>query len=131
MYSRFLLLLIGSRKRALTQSTPDFSALLAAEVKNKRGDDCTHSYLEEQRTPCILPVIPNSATDFNRIDASTVNALLAGDYQEKIEKYVIMDCRFDYEFEGGHIQGAINMSPQKLFEYFTGILYDPLAHRTY
>jgi rhodanese-related sulfurtransferase len=24
--------------------------------------------------------------------------------------YVIIDCRFDYEFDAGHIRGAINIS---------------------
>jgi len=50
-------------------------------------------------------------------------AVLDGEYDDRIEKFVIMDCRFDYEFEGGHIQGAINMSPQKLFDYFTDIFF--------
>jgi len=33
--------------------------------------------------------------------------------------YMIVDCRFDYEYEGGHIDGAINLtSPLKVEEYF-------------
>lgn len=31
--------------------------------------------------------------------------------------YIIVDCRFDYEYRGGHISGAINISdPQELDE---------------
>lgn len=33
--------------------------------------------------------------------------------------YFIIDCRFDYEFDGGHIKGAMNLnSPLKVEEYF-------------
>lgn len=31
-------------------------------------------------------------------------------YREGIKEFLIIDCRFDYEYEGGHIQGAINLS---------------------
>ena len=33
-----------------------------------------------------------------------------GKYNSKLEKYVIIDCRFDYEYLGGHIPGAININ---------------------
>jgi len=73
---------------------------------------------EEERVQCILPTIPGSSTDFNRVDGNTVNQLLCGNFDEKIEKYVIMDCRYDYEYTGGHIQSAIHMSPEQIFDYF-------------
>lgn len=31
---------------------------------------------------------------------------------EGIQPYIIVDCRFDYEYNGGHIQGAINFSEE-------------------
>lgn len=31
-------------------------------------------------------------------------------YRDGIKEFLIIDCRFDYEYEGGHIQGAINLS---------------------
>ena len=32
---------------------------------------------------------------------------------------MIVDCRFDYEYRGGHIKGALNLSdPQQMKEYF-------------
>jgi len=37
----------------------------------------------------------------------------------KKKPYVVIDCRFDYEFQGGHIEGALNLdSPLKIEEYF-------------
>ena len=26
-----------------------------------------------------------------------------------MEEFHVIDCRFDYEFEGGHIEGAVNL----------------------
>ncbi len=37
----------------------------------------------------------------------------------QMENVMVVDCRFGYEFEGGHILGAENMnSPQELFREF-------------
>lgn len=33
-----------------------------------------------------------------------VAALLAGKFQDLIEKFFIIDCRYPYEYLGGHIQ---------------------------
>ena len=36
-----------------------------------------------------------------------------------VEKFVIIDCRYPYEFKGGHIQGALNIYTQKgIYEEF-------------
>lgn len=35
------------------------------------------------------------------------------------KKYLIIDCRFDYEFKGGHIKNAININtPEKIQDFF-------------
>ena len=41
-----------------------------------------------------------------------------GKYNSKLEKYVIIDCRFDYEYLGGHIPGAININTTAGVEEF-------------
>nr|XP_014343172.1 PREDICTED: M-phase inducer phosphatase 1-like [Latimeria chalumnae] len=38
-----------------------------------------------------------------------VASLLRGKYNHAIENYVIADCRYPYEYEGGHIKAAINI----------------------
>jgi M-phase inducer tyrosine phosphatase len=35
--------------------------------------------------------------------------LISGEYSDRIKRYHIIDCRFDYEYAGGHIQGAVNV----------------------
>jgi hypothetical protein len=39
-----------------------------------------------------------------------LNELQSGRYREGIKEFLVIDCRFDYEYEGGHIDGAINLS---------------------
>jgi len=39
-----------------------------------------------------------------------MDALLDGKYDSQIIDYHIIDCRFDYEYAGGHIQGAVNIN---------------------
>lgn len=35
-----------------------------------------------------------------------------------IPNFIVIDCRFDYEFAGGHIEGAVNLSsPEQLKEF--------------
>lgn len=36
--------------------------------------------------------------------------LLDGMYDSQIVDYHIIDCRFDYEYNGGHIPGAVNIN---------------------
>ncbi|XP_021111548.1 M-phase inducer phosphatase 3 isoform X2 [Heterocephalus glaber] len=52
-------------------------------------------------------------------DFSKVAALLSGEFQDLIEKFYIIDCRYPYEYLGGHIQGALNLYSQKeLYDFF-------------
>lgn len=36
--------------------------------------------------------------------------VLKGEYADSMTRYHIVDCRFDYEFLGGHIEGAQNVN---------------------
>jgi M-phase inducer tyrosine phosphatase len=41
-----------------------------------------------------------------------------GIYASEVERYVIIDCRFDYEHNGGHIPGSINLNTNEAIEEF-------------
>lgn len=54
-----------------------------------------------------IPTLPSSKLpDISIISPDTVAAILRG--QLRIENFIILDARFDYEFQGGHIRGAQN-----------------------
>lgn len=66
----------------------------------------------------ILPCFPVKEDGLMRITADTLNNLLSGSYDDHIEQYVIIDCRFEYEYQGGHVEGAINLGTEKSVEKF-------------
>ena len=47
-----------------------------------------------------------------------LNQLLDGMYDSRLENFHIIDCRFDYEYHGGHIPGAININTTSGVEEF-------------
>ncbi len=43
---------------------------------------------------------------------------MRGVYDNQIASYQVIDCRFDYEYNGGHIRGAVNMNTASDIEEF-------------
>ena len=56
-----------------------------------------------------LPTISGKHSDLKSISADTMAEVLNGVYSDRLHKVTIVDCRYPYEFEGGHIRGAVNM----------------------
>ena len=66
----------------------------------------------------ILPVV-NSSDIIPRITGDTLVDVLNGEYKKFYEQIFIIDCRFPYEYEAGHIPNAINSnSPMEIFQKF-------------
>lgn len=65
-----------------------------------------------------LPKInQGSVAECNCISNETLLDLLNGKFKE-IKNYQIIDCRFPFEYEGGHIQGSINLYTQDQLKEF-------------
>ncbi|KAF5286222.1 hypothetical protein FQR65_LT02234 [Abscondita terminalis] len=56
-----------------------------------------------------LPLISGKHPDLKSITASTLALLLRGKYRGLVNSYKVIDCRYPYEYNGGHIEGAINL----------------------
>ncbi|KAJ8317422.1 hypothetical protein KUTeg_005326 [Tegillarca granosa] len=56
-----------------------------------------------------LPTIKGKHSDLKSITPGTLADVLRGDYDDVIGSYRIIDCRYPYEYEGGHVQGAENI----------------------
>ncbi|XP_033757310.1 M-phase inducer phosphatase-like [Pecten maximus] len=56
-----------------------------------------------------LPTIRGKHQDLKSISADTMVDVLTGRYDDVIRNYRIIDCRYPYEFNGGHIKHAENM----------------------
>ena len=57
----------------------------------------------------ILPSVQGKHGDLKSITPETMAKVLNGHYSDKIGKVTIVDCRYPYEFDGGHIRGAVNL----------------------
>ena len=55
-----------------------------------------------------LPTTPGYHSDVQYITPQTLESLLT-DIPQEDKNVVIIDCRYPYEFNGGHIQGAVNI----------------------
>lgn len=61
-----------------------------------------------------LPILTKSRhSDLASIDSNTLADLVNGHYNDKISKYIILDARYPYEYNGGHINGAHNAFDRK------------------
>lgn len=60
--------------------------------------------------PPVLPLLKKKKQS-DLISAETVVGLMRGDFEHVFDSYHIIDCRYQYEYEGGHIRGARSMVP--------------------
>ncbi|CAM5168632.1 unnamed protein product [Natator depressus] len=75
--------------------------------------------------PCSLPVEDGLHRDLRYVSPATVASLLRGQLAGVVEEYVVVDCRYPYEYAGGHIKGALNLyREEQLARWF---LPDPLG----
>lgn len=59
--------------------------------------------------PFCLPIINGKQRDLTCISVHTMAKLMKGEYSNAVNSYRVIDCRYPYEFEGGHIKGAENL----------------------
>lgn len=66
--------------------------------------------------PCTTSIKHN---DLNVITPDTLISVLNGEYDSQIDKMVIIDSRYPYEYEGGHIANAQNVyTKESIIEMF-------------
>ncbi|XP_069052146.1 M-phase inducer phosphatase 1-B [Lepisosteus oculatus] len=56
-----------------------------------------------------LPTVTGRHQDLKYITPETMGALLRGEFSSLVERCLVVDCRYPYEFQGGHIRGALNL----------------------
>ncbi|VDN95923.1 unnamed protein product [Rodentolepis nana] len=57
----------------------------------------------------VLPVIKTSTHGTDMVSIHTVAQLVRGDFAKINVSHTIIDCRYPYEYEAGHIKGALNL----------------------
>eukprot|EP00123_Amoebidium_parasiticum_P004033 comp15331_c0_seq1/m.12181 comp15331_c0_seq1/g.12181 ORF comp15331_c0_seq1/g.12181 comp15331_c0_seq1/m.12181 type:complete len:487 (-) comp15331_c0_seq1:820-2280(-) len=66
-------------------------------------------------TPTILPTVPGDGSH-SYITPRTLVRLLGGEYKDKFSAVYVFDARYPYEYQGGHICGAINVYEGSVFD---------------
>ncbi|XP_033738578.1 M-phase inducer phosphatase-like [Pecten maximus] len=100
----------------LTQKSVSFAmgdhnnACLSADVKMAVDLMAeTEDLVADGSRQYCLPTIKGKHQDLKSISPQTMCDVLRGGYDDVIASCRIVDCRYPYEFEGGHIQGAENL----------------------
>ncbi|KAK4928673.1 cell division cycle 25 [Elasticomyces elasticus] len=93
----------------------------ATKTSTQRIDDT-------QKAPSIT--LPSFVPD-NReglpphIDTKTLAGLMGARLRDCFDNLVVIDCRFKYEFDGGHIKGAVNYSEKAALK---DLFHSPKTH---
>nr|XP_020459796.1 M-phase inducer phosphatase 2 isoform X2 [Monopterus albus] len=75
--------------------------------------------------PFILPTVEGKHQDLKYITPDMMSAALNGQFNHLVEQVIVIDCRYPYEFEGGHIKGALNLHQEDQVEDF--LLQTPIV----
>lgn len=51
-------------------------------------------------------------SDLKSISCETMAKLVQGDYNHLVSSFKVIDCRYPYEYAGGHIRNALNLCMQ-------------------
>ncbi|XP_028994968.1 M-phase inducer phosphatase 2 [Betta splendens] len=66
----------------------------------------------------VLPTVEGKHQDLKYITSEMMVAALSGQFNNLVEQVIVIDCRYPYEFEGGHIKGALNLHQEDQVEDF-------------
>lgn len=93
---------------------PSGGATLSSSAYKDNGPNLWGSEADGKALPCHAV----KSDGLMRITPKVVADLVAGKYNALIDRYIIIDCRFPWEYDGGHIKGAINLSTTAQLEHF-------------
>lgn len=74
------------------------------------------SVIETESSPSLqLPHISpkDHADTLPRIDKGVLLDVMDGKFSDCFDRVMLIDCRFEYEYEGGHINGALNYNDKE------------------
>ncbi|XP_068194828.1 M-phase inducer phosphatase 2 [Antennarius striatus] len=82
------------------------------------GEDGANELIGDFSKPFVLPTVSGKHQELKYITSETMVAALSSQFDHLLERLVIIDCRYPYEFEGGHIKGAVNLHQEEQVEEF-------------
>ncbi|KAK5639488.1 hypothetical protein RI129_011980 [Pyrocoelia pectoralis] len=76
-------------------------------------------------TAFCLPLISGRHQDLKSITPNTLAALMKGEYRNVVNSFKVIDCRYPYEYNGGHIEDATNLYTKE--QIIAHLLDTPIA----
>ncbi|NXL40408.1 MPIP2 phosphatase, partial [Glaucidium brasilianum] len=89
----------------------------AEEIENLLAND-HRELIGDFSKAYLLQTVEGKHQDLKYISPEMMVAVLTGQFSSLIESCVIVDCRYPYEYEGGHIKGAVNLPLEQDVEEF-------------
>ncbi|KAG7306543.1 hypothetical protein JYU34_007905 [Plutella xylostella] len=106
-------LLMRSSKRPVLQRA--YSENAASIMSALARSSTTPDLIGDFSLPHVLPAAASRHADLRAVSADVLADVLRGKYSGEIADVQVIDCRYPYEFEGGHIAGARNLyTPQQI-----------------
>ncbi|NXF85739.1 MPIP1 phosphatase, partial [Eubucco bourcierii] len=99
----------SSKMVKTTSSMADIESILDSDQTDLIGD-FSKSYL--------FHTVDGKHQDLKYIDSEMIVSVLTGKFADFIKECVIIDCRYPYEYEGGHIKGAVNLHMEEDVENY-------------
>lgn len=88
--------------------------ILKQEKTNLCNTEALGSIMDVDDIPPLkLPHFKADEESLPRITKDTMVDILDGKYDQSYDRFIIVDCRFEYEYKGGHIEGAINVNSKE------------------
>uniref|UniRef100_A0A3B1KE37 protein-tyrosine-phosphatase n=1 Tax=Astyanax mexicanus TaxID=7994 RepID=A0A3B1KE37_ASTMX len=105
------------RVKLFSRSSPDSEEEVRSKVKRPNHsspqEGAVHHSQPQSPDPehHVLPVERVGYQELHCVSAQTVAGLITAQFSAVVEDFLIIDCRYPYEFKGGHIklQGAVNL----------------------
>ncbi|XP_010868848.1 M-phase inducer phosphatase 1-A [Esox lucius] len=96
---------VGHEKRHLHKRTHS----LCDVEQHLGGDGVNADLIGDFSKVHALPTVTGRHQGLKYITVDTMSALLEGKFSCLVESFVVVDCRYPYEYQGGHIKGALNL----------------------
>ncbi|XP_023286135.1 M-phase inducer phosphatase 1-like [Seriola lalandi dorsalis] len=91
------------------------------------NQDGSNELIGDFTKPFVLPTVEGKHQDLKYITSDVMVAALTDQFNHLVERVIVIDCRYPYEFEGGHIKGALNLHQEEQVSDF--LLKTPIMPR--
>ncbi|XP_073505956.1 M-phase inducer phosphatase 2 [Phyllobates terribilis] len=94
------------------------SKSLCVETVENILDNDQRDLIGDSSKTYLLKTVDGQHQDLKYITPEMMNDVLNGKYAQQIDRCIVVDCRYPYEYEGGHIKGAVNLPMEQDVDAF-------------